>query len=63
MVELLVYSLLLVAVLGHGWAAARWYKKIHQNTQLTFSQKNALKLRALVFPVILWWAARATRKD
>ena len=53
MVELLVYSLLLVAVLGHGWAAARWYKKIHQNTQLTFSQKNALKLRALVFPVSL----------
>ena len=63
MVEQLVYSLLLVAVLGHGWAAARWYKKIHQNTQLTFSQKNALKLRALVFPVSLWWASRGNRKD
>ena len=63
MVELLVYSLLLVAVLGHGWAAARWYKKIHQNIQLTFSQKNALKLRALVFPVSLWWASRGNRKD
>lgn len=63
MTELIVYTLLLVAVLGHGWAAAHWYKKIHQNTQLTFSQKNALKLRALVFPVSLWWAARAIRKD
>ena len=63
MVELLVYSLLLVAVLGHGWAAARWYKKIHQNTQLTFSQKNALKLRALVFPVSIWWASRGNQKD
>ena len=63
MVELLVYSLLLVAVLGHGWAAARWYKKIHQNTQLTFSQKNVLKLRALVFPVGLWLASRGNRKD
>ena len=63
MVELLVYSLLLLAVLGHGWAAARWYKKIHQNTQLTFSQKNALKLRALVFPVSLWWASRGNQKD
>lgn len=63
MVELLVYSLLLVAVLGHGWAAARWYKKIHQNTQLTFSQKNALKLRALVFPISLWWASRGNWKD
>jgi hypothetical protein len=63
MTELIVYTLLLVAVLGHGWAAASWYKKIHQNTELTFSQKNALKLRALVFPFSLWWAARATRKD
>lgn len=63
MVALIVYSVLLLAVLGHGWAAAGWYKKIHQNTQLTFSQKNALKLRALVFPVSLWWAARATRGD
>ena len=63
MVELLVYSLLLVAVLGHGWAAARWYKKIHQNTQLTFSQNNVLKLRALVFPVGLLWASRGNRKD
>lgn len=60
---LIVYSVLLLAVLGHGWAAALWYKKIHQNTQLTFIQKNALKLRALVFPVSLWWAARATRGD
>jgi len=57
MTELISYTLLLVAVLGHGWAAASWYKKIHQNTQLTFSQKNALKLRALVFPLSLWWAA------
>jgi len=63
MTELIVYTLLLVAVLRHGWAAASWYKKIHQNTELTFSQKNALKLRALVFPLSLWWAARATRKD
>ncbi len=39
------------------------YKKIHQNTQLTFSQKNVLKLRALVFPVGLWWASRGNRKD
>lgn len=63
MVELVVYIVLLLAVLGHGWAAARWYKKIHQNTQLTFSQKNALKLRALVFPISLWWAARSARKN
>ncbi len=62
MVELLVYSLLLLAALGHGWAAARWYKKIHQNTELTFSQKNTLKLRALVFPLGLWWSARSSRK-
>ena len=63
MAELIGYSLVLLAVLGHGWAAARWYKKIHQNTQLTFSQKNALKLRALVFPGSLWWASRGNRKN
>jgi hypothetical protein len=63
MAELIVYTLLLLAVLGHGWAAARWYKKIHENPQLSFTQKNKLKLRALVFPLGLWWAARATRKD
>ena len=63
MTELIVYALLLLAVLGHGWAAARWYKKIHENTTLTFTQKNKLKLRALVFPLGLWWSARAIRKN
>lgn len=61
MLALIVYSVLLMAVLGHGWAAARWYKKIHQHPQLTFSQKNTLKLRALIFPLGLWWSARKSR--
>ncbi|MEY3565715.1 MAG: hypothetical protein RJA23_1885 [Bacteroidota bacterium] len=62
MIELIVYSVLLVAVLGHGWAAARWYKKIHQHPQLTFGQKNVLKMKALVFPLGLWWSARKSRE-
>jgi hypothetical protein len=53
----------LLAVLGHGWAAAHWYKKIHQHPQLTFGQKNALKMRALVFPLGLWWSARKSREN
>ncbi|MBM3426002.1 MAG: hypothetical protein FJX97_03330 [Bacteroidetes bacterium] len=61
--ELIFYSVLLLAVLGHGWAAARWYKKIHQHPQLTFGQKNALKMRALIFPLGLWWSARKSRKN
>jgi hypothetical protein len=63
MAELIGYTLLLLAVLGHGWAAASWYKKIHENPQLSFTQKNNLKLRALVFPLGLWWSARAIRKN
>lgn len=63
MIELIIYSLLLLAVLGHGWAAARWYKKIHQDPQLTFTQKNNLKLKALVFPLGFWLAARSSRKN
>lgn len=62
MEELIAYAVALLAVLGHGWAAAHWYKKIHQNTQLSFRQKNALKLRALTFPIGLWWATRSSRK-
>uniref|UniRef100_UPI004048BA4D hypothetical protein n=1 Tax=Algoriphagus sp. TaxID=1872435 RepID=UPI004048BA4D len=58
MTELIVYLTLFVVVVGHSWAASWWYRKIHLDTRLTFSQKNALKLRALVFPAGLWWSFR-----
>ncbi len=50
MVELLVYSLLLVAVLGHGWAAARWYKKNPSEHPAYLQPKECLEVKGLGFP-------------
>jgi hypothetical protein len=60
--ELIGYSILLVALLAHALVAALVYRKIHRNSSLTFTQKNELKLKALIFPLGLWLRYRAGQK-
>jgi hypothetical protein len=62
MTELVIYSILLFAVLGHAVASAKMYKKVNQDRGLTFKQKNDWKLKALIFPVLVWFYYRQEKK-
>lgn len=56
MTELLIYSILLIAVLAHLGMTILMYKKINSNKTLSFHEKNQWRLRALVFPAYYWFA-------
>lgn len=54
MKELVIYSVLLLAVLGHAFAAVRMYREVNGDQTLSFHEKNNWKLRALISPLIFW---------
>lgn len=58
MTELLVHTILLIAVLAHLVLASVMYKKINADPSLSFHQKNQWRLRALIFPAYYWFAFR-----
>lgn len=60
--ELILYSILLVAVLGHAVAAAKMYREVNADKGLTFKQKNDWKLKALIFPALYWFYYRKEKK-
>ncbi|OOG78823.1 hypothetical protein [Algoriphagus sp. A40] len=60
--ELLIYSFLLVVVLGHCTAAVFMYRELNADTGLTFREKNDWKLKALVSPALYWYYYRQEKK-
>ncbi|PZV86464.1 hypothetical protein CLV31_102364 [Algoriphagus aquaeductus] len=60
--ELVFYSLLLVAILGHLVAAAKMYKEVQADESLTFKEKNDWKLKSLVSPAWYWYYYRQEKK-
>jgi hypothetical protein len=58
MIELIIYSLLLLAVLTHLIVASLLYKKINADQALDFQEKNNWRLKALIFPAYFWFTFR-----
>lgn len=54
MTELIIYALLFLALIGHIFMAFRMYMTVHRNNSLPMEEKNAWKLKALVFPAYYW---------
>lgn len=55
MTELLIYSFLLLLLLGHLTFAFKMYRTIQKDQNLSFHEKNDWKLKALVFPAYFWF--------
>jgi hypothetical protein len=62
MVELAIYAVLFVALLGHCVAATLAYRKIKRDPSLSFKQKNDQRLIALVFPLGILRSSRSNKK-
>jgi len=60
--ELVIYSILLLAALGHAVASAKMYKEVNADAGLTFKEKNDWKLKALIFPALFWFYYRQEKK-
>ncbi|WP_209332732.1 hypothetical protein [Lunatimonas salinarum] len=56
MTELIIYSVLLLAIIAHLVLASIMYKEINADTSLSFHEKNQWRLRALIFPAYFWFA-------
>ncbi len=56
MTELIIYSLLFIALLAHLVMAMALYGKIKRSKKLSFHQKNNWRLKALIFPAYYWFA-------
>lgn len=54
MSELIGYAVLFLALVGHCLLAGKMYRAVHQNSSLTFKEKNDWKLKALIFPAYFW---------
>ena len=62
MKELFIYSFLLIAILGHCIMAAKMYREVNADSGLSFHEKNAWKLRALIFPGLFLFYYRQEKK-
>lgn len=54
MLELIVYAVIFLALIGHIIMAIRMYRAVHLNRTLPMQEKNAWKLKALIFPAYYW---------
>ena len=54
MTELVVYAVVFLALIGHIVMAFRMYRAILINRTLPMNEKNAWKVKALVFPAYYW---------
>lgn len=63
MTELIIYSILLLAALGHAVFALKMYKQVNTDKGVTFKQKNDWKLKALVFPGYFWFEYQKEKKQ
>lgn len=60
--ELIIYSILFIAILGHCVAAAVLYREINADQGLSFTEKNSWKLKALISPALFWFYYRQEKK-
>lgn len=54
MLELIIYALVFLALIGHILMAFNMYMAVHRNRTLPMRERNAWKVRALVFPAYYW---------
>jgi len=54
MIELVLYALIFLALIGHIVMAFRMYMAVHTNKNISIHQRNEWKVKALVFPAYYW---------
>jgi hypothetical protein len=62
MSQLVIYTILFVAVLVHCFAAAKMYREVNADTGLSFREKNDWKLKSLISPALYWKSYRQDKK-
>ena len=53
--ELIIYAILFAALSAHAIFAGKMYRIVHQDSSLSFKEKNDWKLKALAFPAYFWF--------
>lgn len=60
--ELVIYTILFIAILCHCFAAAKMYMEVNADTGLSFKEKNDWKLKSLISPALFWFYYRQDKK-
>lgn len=61
MTELIVYAVIFGLLIGHAVLAGKMYRTVHEDTSLSFKEKNDWKLKALIFPAYFWGKYKQNR--
>lgn len=54
MTELIIYTVLFAALMGHCLFANKMYRTVHEDQSLKMKEKNDWKFKALLFPAYFW---------
>lgn len=54
MLELIIYALIFLALIGHIIMALKMYVAVHNNKALPVQERNSWKIKALFFPAYYW---------
>lgn len=61
MTELIIYAVIFLLLIAHALMAGKMYRTVHEDTNLSFKEKNDWKLKALIFPIYFWGKYKESR--
>ncbi len=62
MTELIIYAVVFLLLIGHCLLAGKMYREIHADEELSLSEKNDWKLKALIFPAYFYSQYKSSKK-
>lgn len=63
MTELILYAILFAALSGHCLFAGKMYRIVHEDSSLSFREKNDWKFKALLFPAWYWFQYQKNKQQ
>jgi len=62
MSELILYAFVFLLLIGHCLLAGKMYREVHEDSNLSLSEKNDWKLKALIFPAYFYSKYKTSKK-
>ncbi|MFC3879600.1 hypothetical protein ACFOSV_05415 [Algoriphagus namhaensis] len=61
MSELILYAVVFLLLIGHCLMAGKMYRQVHEDQNLSVTEKNDWKLKALILPIYFFPKYKSTK--
>ena len=61
MSELILYAVVFLLLIGHCQMAGKMYRQVHEDQNLSITEKNDWKLKALILPIYFFPKYKSTK--